>query len=194
MSASDPRPPSADANAPTNMLNRMLDAFGSAAEGAPRFSTPQVVAAIMPFHQMASNDLNAAVTLLRSIEQGRLVAPPPPDAAAASASEPPAHAPYDPFQGLAVYIYGGRHEVVAATNPQQPAETPEARRGRFDHLPQCVADGSRGKEDKCAICLETIVAGEHRTELLCSHGFHRECAWAWLKSHNTCPTCRFETL
>ncbi|KAK2632645.1 hypothetical protein EUGRSUZ_L01284 [Eucalyptus grandis] len=43
---------------------------------------------------------------------------------------------------------------------------------------------------ECAVCLEEV-AGEEpaRVVLGCRHGFHQECADAWLARRSVCPVC-----
>ncbi|GMH27347.1 hypothetical protein Nepgr_029190 [Nepenthes gracilis] len=43
----------------------------------------------------------------------------------------------------------------------------------------------------CAVCLEEIES-EQPARLVpgCSHGFHLQCADAWLSLHSVCPVCR----
>ena len=42
----------------------------------------------------------------------------------------------------------------------------------------------------CAICQEPIADGALR--LPCGHLYHEPCMRAWMHSHSSCPTCRFE--
>jgi len=50
---------------------------------------------------------------------------------------------------------------------------------------------------QCPICLcefETNAQGNAQglaTQMPCGHYFHEECLLQWLRSHNTCPVCRF---
>jgi Ring finger domain/PA domain len=50
-----------------------------------------------------------------------------------------------------------------------------------------------GKSSECAVCLQSMEAGETIMVLPeCRHAFHESCAATWLQSHNTCPYCRSE--
>jgi Ring finger domain/PA domain len=50
-----------------------------------------------------------------------------------------------------------------------------------------------GKSSECAVCLQSMQAGETIMVLPnCRHAFHEACASTWLQSHNTCPYCRSE--
>ena len=42
----------------------------------------------------------------------------------------------------------------------------------------------------CAICQEPVADGALR--LPCGHLYHEPCMRAWMHSHSSCPTCRFE--
>lgn len=44
----------------------------------------------------------------------------------------------------------------------------------------------------CPICLEEFRSGQERRTLPCLHGFHKECIDHWLRSHCTCPICKFD--
>ncbi|CAA6673398.1 unnamed protein product [Spirodela intermedia] len=44
----------------------------------------------------------------------------------------------------------------------------------------------------CAICKETLEAGDTAKEMPCGHAYHAGCLLPWLDLHNTCPTCRYE--
>jgi len=47
---------------------------------------------------------------------------------------------------------------------------------------------------KCPICLDDFHEEEQALSLPCNHIFHPsdECVKTWLKTHNTCPVCRYE--
>jgi hypothetical protein len=45
---------------------------------------------------------------------------------------------------------------------------------------------------ECSICLEPNVLKSKILRLPCAHIFCPDCAFAWLKKHNTCPVCRYE--
>ncbi|PIA56692.1 hypothetical protein AQUCO_00700806v1 [Aquilegia coerulea] len=47
------------------------------------------------------------------------------------------------------------------------------------------------KEKECVVCLEDIEVGQLLRLLPdCHHGFHLECADAWLSKNSACPICR----
>jgi hypothetical protein len=54
------------------------------------------------------------------------------------------------------------------------------------------------KETICCICLEDNKENENNNpsiiwyHLSCNHEIHKECLDVWIKSHNSCPTCRKE--
>jgi len=48
-------------------------------------------------------------------------------------------------------------------------------------------------DDHCIICRDVFNVGDSVLRMpSCVHCFHDSCAMMWLKSHNTCPTCRRE--
>jgi hypothetical protein len=48
-------------------------------------------------------------------------------------------------------------------------------------------------DDHCIICRDVFNVGDTVLRMpSCVHCFHDECAMMWLKSHNSCPTCRRE--
>lgn len=57
-----------------------------------------------------------------------------------------------------------------------------------------VAPRSRNEEDmpSCAVCTEEFELNEPAKKMPCSHVYHSECVVPWLRSHATCPECRFE--
>jgi hypothetical protein len=52
-----------------------------------------------------------------------------------------------------------------------------------------VGEVTEGKE--CAVCLEAHEAGDTVRTLPCSHGFHEQCIFRWLRVSRLCPLCRF---
>ena len=47
------------------------------------------------------------------------------------------------------------------------------------------------EEEVCPICYDTI-GNTNKMILECSHTYHTTCGITWLRTHNTCPTCRIE--
>lgn len=47
-----------------------------------------------------------------------------------------------------------------------------------------------GVGSECKVCQEDIEITTKRYLLGCGHVFHHACLAPWLRSHNTCPTCR----
>ena len=72
-------------------------------------------------------------------------------------------------------------EAIEVENPQQTINT----------IPKLKCEGEMGE---CGICLEGIKVGEEFRALPCSdtvnHCFHSKCIDQWLRTKNTCPTCR----
>jgi hypothetical protein len=61
--------------------------------------------------------------------------------------------------------------------------------------PTRPAVASEEEVHECSICLENILptatlAQEKRTQLDCSHIFHKECIGAWVNRQHNCPLCR----
>lgn len=71
-------------------------------------------------------------------------------------------------------------------NNDHPPTTDEA----IASFPRKVFD--EASEDPCVICQDDIKAGEEVLILPCGHFFHPDCVTPWLKSNNTCPSCRHE--
>ena len=43
----------------------------------------------------------------------------------------------------------------------------------------------------CSICLSPLRPGENCRSLPCDHHFHEPCLLQWVRTHNTCPVCRY---
>lgn len=47
--------------------------------------------------------------------------------------------------------------------------------------------------EDCIICLEPMKNTSTKISLTpCSHPFHEQCLWQWLRKSKVCPLCRFE--
>lgn len=48
------------------------------------------------------------------------------------------------------------------------------------------------KEGECSVCLENFEAGNSKLRMMpCSHYFHEQCIFDWLRVSHVCPLCRF---
>ena len=70
---------------------------------------------------------------------------------------------------------------------------------RLDALPSkrlSKGEANKVQEQVCAICLETMRAGQTVLSLRCKHDYHRACILKWLKSCEapTCPCCKAPAL
>lgn len=48
--------------------------------------------------------------------------------------------------------------------------------------------------DCCAVCIDTLEAGDEIRELQCKHCFHVDCIDPWLLNKQTCPLCKDDVL
>ena len=42
----------------------------------------------------------------------------------------------------------------------------------------------------CMVCLEPFKRHDQIGKLMCTHIFHKDCIYQWLKTNATCPLCR----
>ncbi|GJN13818.1 hypothetical protein PR202_gb00564 [Eleusine coracana subsp. coracana] len=47
------------------------------------------------------------------------------------------------------------------------------------------------KEGECGVCLEDFETGNKLRTMPCSHSFHEDCIFNWLRLSHVCPLCRF---
>ena len=70
-----------------------------------------------------------------------------------------------------------------------------ASKATIDGLKKVVVFNGGVDDEKfrtCAVCLEEFGEGTEVTSMPCCHLFHHGCIVPWLKSHNSCPMCRYE--
>lgn len=81
--------------------------------------------------------------------------------------------------------------MVAGASAREPRTRP-AKPSLLDSLPTArVCD--KLAEDDCPVCQERFARrGPAVKRLPCGHHFHTECLQPWLRTHNTCPNCRYE--
>ncbi|GJM88075.1 hypothetical protein PR202_ga04099 [Eleusine coracana subsp. coracana] len=53
-----------------------------------------------------------------------------------------------------------------------------------------VTPGEPGLQGECAICLEDFKAKDALRAMPCSHRFHLDCLFVWLRAKPICPLCR----
>lgn len=56
---------------------------------------------------------------------------------------------------------------------------------------QCQLHSSEHSQE-CIICARNYETGDLLVRLPCAHHYHRDCIGAWLRTHRTCPLCRYE--
>ena len=89
--------------------------------------------------------------------------------------------------------------IITKGNPIQihPASLQNNKQGQHQQQIQkyhlcCNLQISTQSSD-CAVCCERLKNSETVLQVPgCGHIFHEECALVWLRSHNTCPYCRWE--
>ncbi|KAF8021467.1 hypothetical protein BT93_G1799 [Corymbia citriodora subsp. variegata] len=113
----------------------------------------------------------------------------PPDGAGAGAGAggtTPRFVVFNPLaQSLFIVGAGGQDPTHGAKGGRPPAS-----RASVEAMPSVEVE--EGRECECAICLESVAAGEAAKEMPCKHRFHGGCIERWLGLHGTCPVCRYE--
>ncbi|KAL4494113.1 hypothetical protein ABPG72_016069 [Tetrahymena utriculariae] len=80
-------------------------------------------------------------------------------------------------------------------NDQNIYGTPPASENSITNLPTVTFSKEQVKEEtlcECSVCKEEFIEGEQVVKMPCNHIYHNSCLVAWLKMHNSCPTCRYE--
>ncbi|KAM3359044.1 E3 ubiquitin-protein ligase MPSR1 [Capsicum galapagoense] len=68
---------------------------------------------------------------------------------------------------------------------------PPASKASIEELPT-VDVREEDEKDECVVCLDEMGVGEVVKEMPCKHRFHGDCVVTWLKSHGSCPICRYK--
>ncbi|OEL31817.1 hypothetical protein BAE44_0007164, partial [Dichanthelium oligosanthes] len=50
--------------------------------------------------------------------------------------------------------------------------------------------GDAGVPAECAVCLQDFVTKDTIRAMPCSHTFHQDCIFRWLRVNHVCPLCR----
>ncbi|GJN28351.1 hypothetical protein PR202_gb16461 [Eleusine coracana subsp. coracana] len=86
------------------------------------------------------------------------------------------------------YRNGGFGAVPAAG--EAIAALPKSTVGGEESQQQHAARGKATNE--CAVCLEGYEIGQALRRMPCSHEFHEDCIFDWLRVSRMCPLCRFK--
>lgn len=74
--------------------------------------------------------------------------------------------------------------------------TPPASEEIVKNLKRDIINNSSMKDynhKECSICKDNYQLKETVITMPCSHKFHEDCILPWLKLHNSCPVCRYQT-
>ncbi|CAI9784964.1 unnamed protein product [Fraxinus pennsylvanica] len=65
-----------------------------------------------------------------------------------------------------------------------------------ENLPSVVLSkevtGASNNVVVCVACKDEVAIGKKVTRMPCSHLYHGDCIFLWLRIRNTCPICRYE--
>mmetsp|Transcript_4131 Transcript_4131/g.8532 ORF Transcript_4131/g.8532 Transcript_4131/m.8532 type:complete len:664 (-) Transcript_4131:276-2267(-) len=127
----------------------------------------------------------------------------PPEASRRRAAGRPASG-IDDVESFIQSVLGGAHDSFEAATQaairasmrdqqNQPTGPPPASGTALKNLPLItVASEDLVENRECSICLEEHEIGSVAVRMPCAHIFHKNCVVDWLKSHCTCPVCRYE--
>lgn len=62
----------------------------------------------------------------------------------------------------------------------------------IDEVSTTVLGSTQDDVETCTICLDKLNQSLYVRRLLCCHKYCSPCIEVWLKSHKTCPICKFE--
>lgn len=97
------------------------------------------------------------------------------------------------FQNL--WTVTGGEPPDASRQGISPELLPRELQAALETLKKVVvtADSTDGGGDRCCpICLEELEVGGEARMMGCSHRYHENCIFEWLKRKSTCPLCRHQ--
>jgi len=75
---------------------------------------------------------------------------------------------------------------------QHQPQTPPPTSKEFIETCPIISITNPESHDLCLVCQDNYQIGDEALKLPCHHLYHKDCLLPWLKSRNTCPTCRYE--
>jgi hypothetical protein len=75
---------------------------------------------------------------------------------------------------------------------QHQPQTPPPTSKNFIETCPIVSITNPESHDLCLVCQDNYQIGDEALKLPCQHLYHKDCLLPWLKTRNTCPTCRYE--
>ena len=88
------------------------------------------------------------------------------------------------------------YEVVSVTivldfiESYEPKPIPAAE-SSIRALEKVMFQGGPNSIQECTICMEEFQIGSKVTRMPCSHVYHENCIFKWLKTSHVCPLCRY---
>jgi hypothetical protein len=74
---------------------------------------------------------------------------------------------------------------------QHQPQTPPSTSKQFIETCPIIPITNPESHDLCLVCQDHYQIGDEALKLPCQHLYHKESLLPWLKSRNTCPTCRY---